>query len=87
MKKVQEIKKEELTELQDLVKNFNQHQLKLGELEIEKHQILHGASKVQEDLQKFQDGLRKNYGDITININDGSFEKIEKTEDETDTKD
>jgi len=49
MKKVQEIKKEELTELQDLVKNFNQHQLKLGELEIEKHQILHGASKVQED--------------------------------------
>jgi hypothetical protein len=84
MKKVQEIKKEELTELQDLVKNFNQHQLKLGELEIEKHQILHGASKVQEDLQKFQDGLREEYGDITININDGSFEKIEN---EADTKD
>ena len=84
MKKVQEIKKKELTELQDLVKNFNQHQLKLGELEIEKHQILHGASKVQEDLQKFQDGLREEYGDITININDGSFEKIEN---EADTKD
>jgi hypothetical protein len=84
MKKVQEIKKEELTELQDLVKNFNQHQLKLGELEIEKHQILHGASKVQEDLQKLQDGLREEYGDITININDGSFEKIEN---EADTKD
>jgi len=84
MKKVQEIKKEELTELQDLVKNFNQHQLKLGELEIEKHQILHGASKVKEDLQKFQDGLREEYGDITININDGSFEKIEN---EADTKD
>ncbi len=84
MKKVQEIKKEELTELQDLVKNFNQHQLKLGELEIEKHQILHGASKIQEDLQRFQDGLRKEYGDITININDGSFEKIEN---EADTKD
>jgi hypothetical protein len=84
MKKVQEIKKEELTELQDLVKNFNQHQLKLGEIEIEKHQILHGASKIQEDLQKFQDGLREEYGDITININDGSFEKIEN---EADTKD
>ena len=84
MRKVQEIKKEELTELQDLVKNFNQHQLKLGELEIEKHQILHGASKVQEDLQKFQNGLREEYGDITININDGSFEKIEN---EADTKD
>jgi len=84
MKKVQEIKKEELTKLQDLVKNFNQHQLKLGELEIEKHQVLHGASKIQEDLQKFQDGLREEYGDITININDGSFEKIEN---EADTED
>ena len=84
MKKVQEIKKEELTKLQDLVKNFNQHQLKLGELEIKKHQVLHGASKIQEDLQKFQDGLREEYGDITININDGSFEKIEN---EADTKD
>ena len=84
MKKVQEIKKEELTKLQDLVKNFNQHQLKLGELEIEKHQILHGASKVQEDLQKFQDGLREEYGDITININDGSFEKIENEADKKD---
>ena len=81
---MQEIKKEELTKLQDLVKNFNQHQLKLGELEIEKHQVLHGASKIQEDLQKFQDGLREEYGDITININDGSFEKIEN---EADTKD
>jgi len=58
--------------------------IKLGELEIEKHQILHGASKVQEDLQKFQNGLREEYGDITININDGSFEKIEN---EADTKD
>ena len=84
MEKVQEIKKEELTKLQDLVKNFNQHQLKLGELEIEKHQILHGASKIQEDLQGFQNELRETYGDITIDINNGSFKKIE---DEANTED
>jgi len=77
MEKVKAIKEEELVKLQDLVKNFNQHQLKLGELEIEKHQILHGASKVQEDLQKFQEELRSTYGDITIDINDGSYKKLD----------
>ena len=35
MEKVEAIKEEELVKLQDLVKNFNQHQLKIGELEIE----------------------------------------------------
>jgi len=57
------IKKEELTKLQDLVKNYNQHQLKLGELEVEKHGLLHSISNVQQDLQKFQDELRETYGD------------------------
>jgi predicted nuclease with TOPRIM domain len=71
------IKKDELTKLQDLVKNYNQHQLKLGELEIEKHQVLHGTSTLQAELQKYQEELRSIYGDITIDINDGSYKKLD----------
>ena len=71
------IKKEELTKLQDLVKNYNQHQLKIGELEIEKHGLLHSVSIVQQDLQKFQEELREAYGDISIDINDGKIAKNE----------
>lgn len=67
------IKKDELTKLQDLVKNYNQHQLKLGEIEVEKHGLLHSISNVQQDIQKFQDELRETYGDVSIDINDGKF--------------
>lgn len=71
------IKKDELTKLQDLVKNYNQHQLKLGELEVEKHGLLHSISNVQQDLQKFQDELRETYGDVSIDINDGKIKENE----------
>jgi len=76
------IKKDELTKLQDLVKNYNQHQLKLGELEVEKHGLLHSISNVQQDLQKFQDELRGTYGDVSIDINDGKIAKNEPSKED-----
>jgi hypothetical protein len=76
------IKKDELTKLQDLVKNYNQHQLKLGELEVEKHGLLHSISNVQQDLQKFQDGLRETYGDVSIDINDGKIAQNESSKED-----
>ena len=76
------IKKDELTKLQDLVKNYNQHQLKLGELEVEKHGLLHSISNVQQDLQKFQDELRETYGDVSIDINDGKIATNESSKED-----
>ena len=76
------IKKDELTKLQDLVKNYNQHQLKLGELEVEKHGLLHSISNVQQDLQKFQDELRETYGDVSIDINDGKIAQNESSKED-----
>ncbi len=73
------IKKDELIKLQDLVKNYNQHQLKLGELEIEKHGLLHSVSSVYQDLQKFQDELKDLYGDVSIDINDGKVKENESS--------
>ena len=76
------IKEEELTKLQDLVKNYNQHQLKLGELEVEKHGLLHSISNIQQDLQKFQDELRETYGDVSIDINDGKIATNESSKED-----
>ena len=76
---MEKIKSEELTKLQDLVKNYNQHQLKLGELEIEKHQLLHNILIIQQDLQEYQEELRKSYGDVMIDINDGKITKNESS--------
>ena len=69
------IKKDELAKLQELVKSYNQHQLKLGELEVEKHGLLHSISSVQQDLQKFQEELKDLYGDVSIDINDGKVKE------------
>jgi uncharacterized protein YecA (UPF0149 family) len=77
MAKTKKIKEEQLTKLQELVKSFNQHQLKLGELEIEKHSVLHSVSNVQQNLQEYQEELRKEYGDVLIDINDGKISENE----------
>jgi predicted nuclease with TOPRIM domain len=78
----EKIAKKELTKLQDLVKNYNQHQLKLGELEVEKHRLLHSISNVQEELQKFQDELKETYGEVSIDINDGKIAKNEPSKED-----
>ena len=77
-----EIKKEELTKLQELVGNYNQHQSKLGELEVQKHQILHAVLDIQNSLQEFQNELRETYGDVTIDINTGEIKKDEPSKED-----
>ena len=77
-----EIKKEELTKLQELVGNYNQHQSKLGELEVQKHQILHAVSDIQTSLQGFQNELRETYGDVTIDINTGEIKENEPSKED-----
>ena len=78
----EKIKKEELTKLQELVGSFNQHQSKLGELEIQKHQILHSSVEIQKSIQEFQNELRESYGDVTIDINDGKISKNEPSKED-----
>ena len=73
MTKVKKIKKDELIKLQELFKNFNAYKLKLGELEIEKHLLLHNSSNAQLELQNYQEKLSNEYGDVVININDGKI--------------
>tara|TARA_R100000951_G_C2639016_1_gene180253 strand:- start:785 stop:1027 length:243 start_codon:yes stop_codon:yes gene_type:complete len=76
------IKKDELAKLQELVKNYNQHQLKLGELEVEKHGLLHSISNVQQDLQEFQNELKETYGEVSIDINDGKIAQNESSKED-----
>ena len=78
----EKIKQDELTKLQDLVKDYNQHQLKLGELEVEKHELLHSISNVQQDLRKFQNELKETYGNVSVDINDGKIAKNEPSKED-----
>jgi hypothetical protein len=62
---------EELAQLQGLVKDFNSLQAKCGEIEIQKHQLLHKVDEVMQTLDIMQAGLKETYGDVVIDINTG----------------
>ena len=77
---MKKIKDEQLKELQDLVGKINQGQIQIGQLETQKHTLLHQLSEIQQELQRFQESLEKEYGKISINIQDGSYEAIKEDE-------
>lgn len=72
------ISQEHLEELQKSVSDINQVALQIGNLELQKHALLHQGVELQSDLQKFQTKLEDKYGKVSINIQDGSFKPIEE---------
>ena len=70
------ITEEQLKSLQEKVGMINQAQSQLGGIEVQKHQLLHQVGQVQGDLQKLQEELEKEYGKVSINIQDGSSQEI-----------
>tara|TARA_R100000541_G_C1843884_1_gene76390 strand:+ start:250 stop:513 length:264 start_codon:yes stop_codon:yes gene_type:complete len=79
--KVEKIKKEQLEEIQNLVKQINNGQIQIGQLETQKHMILHQVAEIQKVLKDFQDNLEKEYGKVNVNITDGTITPIEEEED------
>ena len=91
MKKVKDVpvvskavSEEQLIKLQELVKNLQQYQLKIGDVEVQKHQLLHGFAEAQNGLEVFQKELKEEYGNVTIDINSGNIKEVE---DEPNTED
>lgn len=80
------IKDEQLEKLQGFVSTLNQLQMQLGQLDIQKHGLLHQTAEVQNGLGKFQEELEEEYGKVSINIQDGTYEIIPE-EDEPNKED
>ena len=80
MSKVEKIKKEELESIQDLVRQINNGQIQVGQIETQKHTLLHQIAEVQKSLKEFQDSLEKEYGKVNVNIQDGTITPIEEQE-------
>ena len=72
----QKISEEHLTELQQKVGAIQNLQAQIGGLEAQKHGALHALAGQQEELQKFQQTLEQEYGKVSINIQDGTYEAI-----------
>jgi hypothetical protein len=70
------IKEEQLKSLQEKVGAIQNLQAQIGGIEMQKHMALHQVAAAQEDLQKLQAELEEEYGKVSINIQDGTYEEI-----------
>ena len=71
LSKPEKVTNEELSKIQGLVSDMNKGQFNLGNLELQKHRILHAISAVQEQFASFREELKKEYGSDDINIETG----------------
>lgn len=84
MAKKQEIKTitaEELEAVQGFVNALNQGQTQVGGLEAQKYDLLNQMSVIRQELQKTQGELQEKYGDVSINLTDGTISDADNTED------
>ena len=83
---VKKITDEELKSVQEKVNKINQAQMQVGGLEVQKNVALEQIKTLQMDLQVIQKELEEKYGQVTVNLTDGTISEIPK-EDESDKKD
>ena len=81
------ITKEELKELQAKISVLNNLQYKLGALAVDQNKVLKAFDTVREELRTMQMGLKETYGNVSINVEDGSLTETEETDEQADKKD
>ena len=75
--KADKISDEHLKELQGILNITNNIQFKIGQLEGQKHNLLHELGLTQKKIVDMQDKLSKEYGTFDINVADGTINKKE----------
>ena len=73
--KADKISEEHLKELQGILNITNNIQFKIGQLEGQKHNLLHELGLTQKKIVDMQDKLSKEYGTFDINVTDGTINK------------
>tara|TARA_R100001591_G_scaffold2622_1_gene6567 strand:+ start:1407 stop:1667 length:261 start_codon:yes stop_codon:yes gene_type:complete len=76
MSKENKITEEELKSLQELVAKLNTASNQLGNIEMQKHQLLHASQALQSDMAEMQKALEETYGKVSVNMQDGTYQEI-----------
>jgi len=76
------IKKEELEKIQKQQEAITKILNEVGYLEANKHGLLHELAELNKEVEDFKVELEKEYGQVNINLEDGSYTAIEKKEEE-----
>ena len=74
---VDKISDEHLKQLQEVINVVNNLQFKIGQLEGQKHNLLHELSLSQKKIIDMQDIFSKEYGTFDVNVTDGTINRKE----------
>ena len=72
------IKEKQLNKIKDQQEKLNELIHNIGLLESQKHGLLHEIAKVNVDIEEYKQKLEEEYGAININLEDGTYTKIEE---------
>ena len=72
------IKEKELKTIQKQQTKLNELVHNIGLLESQKHGLLHDIAIANKDIEEYKSVLEKEYGAININVEDGTYTKIEE---------
>lgn len=71
--RVEKISEKDLKDIKTIISLVNNLQFKIGQIEGQKHNLLHELAVVQKKIVEKQDEFEKEYGTHDININDGTI--------------
>ena len=74
------ITQEELNKIQDQQGQLTELISRIGVLETQKHHLLHEIGAINEKVEEAKKELEAKYGQVNINIEDGSYEEIKEEE-------
>ena len=82
LSKPEKVTNEELNKIQSLINNANKAQVDVGGIELQKQNILHQVSIIQDQIILFRNELKKSYGTDDIDIQTGviNYKKNEQTD-------
>ena len=81
MSKVKKIKDEELKKIVEITKQQNEMLRTIGVLEAQKQGVLVQLADNNKSLEAVKKELEDEYGQVNVNLEDGSYTEIEKEND------
>ena len=72
------IKKAELSEVQKITKTGQELISSIGTLDYQKHMLYTKLDENTQKLETLKSKLQEKYGDVNINVSDGTYTNIEK---------
>lgn len=87
MESVRKIKAEQLEIISNQQKDLNSLLTNIGLLEAQKHGLLHQIADVNRAVEDFKAELQNEYGDVSINVADGTYVDVEKEQKPTPVND